>query len=135
LEARVVPERIEHWSSRSSAGVSGTREASAPSDGIDNKRNQLFERSLVSAAPLAEQLRDLLSRGRGRRHTACSTPQILTRSRDFCSLTASLQYLAQSWWVLSGISALGDRTFIPVRKNRRGGPMSQPEKENYGNNF
>src|SRR5260370_23751004 len=84
-----------------------------------HKRNQLFERSLVSAAPLAEQLSDLLSRGKGRRHTACSTPQILTRSRDFCSLTASLEYLAQSWWVLSGISALGGRsTFMPARKKQ-----------------
>jgi hypothetical protein len=35
------------------------------------------------AAP--QQLGDLLSRGRGRRHTGCSTPHILTRSRDFYS--------------------------------------------------
>src|ERR1700720_1898014 len=84
-----------------------------------HKRNKLFEPSLVSATPLAEQLSDLLSRGRERRHTACSTPQILTRARDFYSLTASLGYLAQSWWVLSGISALGGRnTFMSARKKQ-----------------
>jgi hypothetical protein len=43
---------------------------------------------------------------------------------------------AQSWRVLGGISALGDRsTFMPARKNRPAGQMSQPEKENYGNNL
>src|SRR6266513_5445453 len=46
---------------------------------------QLLQRSLIPAAPVAEQLSDLLSRGWGRRHTGCSTPQILTRSRDFYS--------------------------------------------------
>src|SRR4030095_12525444 len=71
-----------------------------------HKRNQLFERSLVSAAPVAQELGDLLSRGRGRRHTGCSTPQILTRPRDFYSLTASLKNLAQSLWVSGGLSAL-----------------------------
>jgi hypothetical protein len=55
-----------------------------------HKRNQLFERSLVSAAPVAQQLGDLLSRGWGRRHTGCSTLQILPRSGDFYSLTAFL---------------------------------------------
>src|SRR5881392_978837 len=47
--------------------------------------DQLLQRSLVSAAPVAEQLGDLLLRGRGRRHTGCSTLQILTRSWDFYS--------------------------------------------------
>src|SRR5205823_3508551 len=50
-----------------------------------HQREQLLQRSLVSAAPVAEQLGDLLSRGWGRRHTGCSTPQILTRPRDFYS--------------------------------------------------
>src|SRR6266496_3834580 len=50
-----------------------------------HQREQLLERSLVSAAPVAEELSDLLARGWGRRHTACSTPQILTRSRIFYS--------------------------------------------------
>src|SRR6266487_6041163 len=49
------------------------------------QREQLLQRSLVSAAPVAEQLGDLLSRGWGRRHTSCSTPQILPRSTDFYS--------------------------------------------------
>ncbi|MGB9155913.1 MAG: hypothetical protein WCB20_05430, partial [Chthoniobacterales bacterium] len=71
-----------------------------------------------------------------RRHTGSSTLQILTRSRDFYSPTASLEYLAQSWWVLSGISALGGRsTFMPrMKKTRRAGQMSQPEKGKYENN-
>src|SRR6476620_6847516 len=44
----------------------------------------------------------------------------LTRSRDFYSLTASLEYLAQSWSVLSGISALGGRsTFMSGRRKQR----------------
>src|SRR5436190_20533831 len=101
-----------------------------------HKQNQLFERSLVSAAPVAQQLGDFLLRWRGRRHTGCSTLQILTRSRDFYSLTASLEYLAQWWSVLSGISALGGRsTFMPrMKKTRRAGQMSQPEKGKYENN-
>src|SRR6266516_8146411 len=49
------------------------------------QREQLFQRSLVSAAPVAEQLGDLLSRGWRRRHTGCSTPPILTQSTDFYS--------------------------------------------------
>jgi hypothetical protein len=61
-----------------------------------HKRNQLFERSLVSAAPVTQQLGDLLSRGWGRRHTGCSTLQILPRSRDFYSLTASLKNISRS---------------------------------------
>src|SRR6266513_471315 len=50
-----------------------------------HQREQFLQRSLVSAAPVAEQLRDLLSRGWGPRHTSCSTPQILTQSTDFYS--------------------------------------------------
>src|SRR6266480_4936360 len=50
-----------------------------------HQREQLLQRSLVSAAPVAEQLSDLLSRGWRRRHTGCSTPQILTQSRNFYS--------------------------------------------------
>src|SRR5215831_1959435 len=50
-----------------------------------HQREQLFQRFLVSVAPLAEQLGDRLSRGSGRRHTGSSTPQILTRSKDFYS--------------------------------------------------
>src|SRR5439155_10006703 len=50
-----------------------------------HQREQLLQGSLISAAPVAEQLGDLLSRGRGRRHTGCSTPHILTRPRDFHS--------------------------------------------------
>ena len=43
-----------------------------------HQREQLPQRSLVSAAPLAEQLGDYLLRGSGRRHTGCSTPQIVS---------------------------------------------------------
>src|SRR6266508_1297673 len=50
-----------------------------------HQRKQLLQRSSVSAAPLTEQLGDRLSRGWGRRHRGCSTPQILTRSKDFYS--------------------------------------------------
>jgi len=50
-----------------------------------HQREQLLKRSLISTTPVAEQLGDLLSRGRGRRHTGCSTPHILTRPRDFHS--------------------------------------------------
>jgi hypothetical protein len=91
-----------------------------------HKRNQLFERSLVSAAPVAQQLGDLLSRGRGRHHTGCSTPQILTRPRDFYSLTASLKYLAQSWWVSGGLSALPDE---PAQQQRRRKNQNRKQKQ------
>src|SRR6266496_2112746 len=56
-----------------------------------HQREQLLQRSLVSAAPVAEQLGDLLSRGWRRRHTGCSTPQILTQSTDFYSTVGGHQ--------------------------------------------
>src|SRR6266513_2807870 len=56
-----------------------------------HQREQLLQRSLISAAPVAEQLGDLLSRGWRRRHRGCSTPQILTRSRDFYSTAGANQ--------------------------------------------
>src|SRR3954452_19772158 len=66
---------------------------------------------------------------------SCSTLQILTRSRDFYSLTASLEYLAQSWSVLSGISALGGRsTFMSDRRKQRRRTDVTTEKENFENN-
>src|SRR5436190_3706478 len=72
-----------------------------------HQREQLLQRSLISAAPVAEQLGDLLSRGRGRRHTGCSTPHILTRSRIFYSTAgADQKKTAQSWRVAAGLSAL-----------------------------
>src|SRR6266550_4767969 len=44
------------------------------------------------------------------------------------------KYLARSWGVSGGISALeGKNTFMPTQKNRRAGQMSQPNKENYEN--
>src|SRR5437773_5467307 len=75
-----------------------------------HQREQLLQRSLVSAAPVAEQLGDLLSRGWGRRQTSCSTPQILTQSTDFYSAAGGDQKTAQSWRVSGGISALPDMT-------------------------
>src|SRR5258705_7713536 len=52
-----------------------------------HQRKQLLERCFVSAAPVAEQLGDLLSRRWGRRHTDCSTLQILPRSTcNSCTL-------------------------------------------------
>src|SRR5713101_5373706 len=72
-----------------------------------HQRKQLLQRSLVSAAPLAEQLGDLLPRGWGRRHTGCSTPQILTQSRDFYSTARQRsKKTVQSWRVSGGLSAL-----------------------------
>src|SRR5881409_22674 len=50
-----------------------------------HQREQLLQRSLVSAAPVAEQMGDLWSRGWMRRKRGLSTPQIITRSRDFYS--------------------------------------------------
>src|SRR6266496_2879735 len=67
---------------------------------------QFLQRSLVSAAPVAKQLGDLLSRGWGRRHTGCSTPHILTRSRDFYSTAGRRsKKTAQSWRVSGALSA------------------------------
>src|SRR6266478_2651324 len=50
-----------------------------------HQREQLLQRSLVSAAPVAEELGDLLSRGWRRRHGGCSTALSLTRARNFYS--------------------------------------------------
>src|SRR4029077_3540600 len=50
-----------------------------------HQREQLLQRSVVSVAPLAEQLGDRLSRGWRRCHRSSSTPQILTPSANFYS--------------------------------------------------
>ena len=40
------------------------------------------------------------------------------------------KYFARSWWVRSRSSALEDRnTFLPARRDRRAGEMSEPERE------
>src|SRR6266404_8109689 len=76
-----------------------------------HQREQLLQRSLVSAAPVSEQLGDLLPRRWGRRHTGCSTPQILTRSTDFYSTAGGHQKkTAHSWRVSGGLPALPNET-------------------------
>jgi len=52
-----------------------------------HQREQFPQRSLVSVAPLAEQLGDRLSRGLGRRHEELSPRQSVSPSRDFYSTT------------------------------------------------
>src|SRR6266436_9896590 len=70
-----------------------------------HQRKQLLQRSVVSAAPVAEQLGDLLPGGWRRRHTGCSTPQILPRSTDFYSIAGGRsKKTAQSWRVSGGLS-------------------------------
>ena len=54
-------------------------------------RGQFLQRFLVSAAPVAEQLGDLLSRGWRRRHGGYSTALSLTRPRNFYSGAGSDQ--------------------------------------------
>src|SRR5437867_11383551 len=95
-----------------------------------HQRDQFIERSFVSAAPVAQELGDLLLRGRGHRHKGCSTLQIVTWLRDFYSTDSlSIRKLRNSWRVPGGNSALeGRSTFMPARKNRRAGQMSQPKK-------
>src|SRR6476620_204198 len=56
-----------------------------------HQREQLLQRSLVSAAPVAEELGDLLSRGWRRRHGGYSTALSLTRPRNFYSAAGSDQ--------------------------------------------
>src|SRR5206468_4254683 len=71
-----------------------------------HQREQLPQRSLVSAAPLAKQLGGCLLRGSGRRHEGFSPPQIVSRSRDFYSTTGgNRKKTAQSWRVLRGLFA------------------------------
>jgi hypothetical protein len=64
-----------------------------------HQRKQLPQRSLVSVAPLAEQLGDCVLRGSRRRHEGFSPPQIVSRSRDFYSTTGQSKKTAQSWRV------------------------------------
>src|SRR5438477_12702062 len=67
---------------------------------------QLFQRSLVSVAPLAEQLGDCLLRGSGRRHEGFSPPHIVSRSRDVYSTAGGDgKKSAQSWRGLCGLFA------------------------------
>ena len=76
-------------------GVAGTLPAhvmvSEPVQFGLHQREQLLQRSLVSAAPVAEQLGDLLSRGWRRRHGGYSTALSLTRPRNFYSAAGSDQ--------------------------------------------
>src|SRR5437016_2994541 len=72
-----------------------------------HEREQFLQRSLVSAAPVAEQLGDLSSRGWGVVNTSCSTPRILAWSRDFYSTAEGRsKKTAHSWRVSGGLSAL-----------------------------
>jgi hypothetical protein len=98
-----------------------------------HKRNQLFQRSLVPAAPGAKQLGDLLSGGWGRRHTDCSTPEILTRASAFYTTAEHHpKKNAQSWWVSYGLSALAHE---PV-ETKSAGKLKQkptPQSKTYAN--
>src|SRR5213592_833105 len=94
-----------------------------------HQREQLLQRSLVSAAPVAEQLGDLLSRGCGRRHTGCSTPQILTRSRDFYSTAGGDQ---KKCAVVAGFSRpsrfstrTGTTTDTPEKPKQKANPKQE----------
>src|SRR6266478_2320974 len=72
-----------------------------------HQRKQLLQRSVVSAAPVAEQLGDLLSRGWRRCHRSCSTPQSLPPSANFYSIAGGRsKKTAHSWRVSGCLSAL-----------------------------
>src|SRR6266545_1227956 len=90
-----------------------------------HQREQLLQRFVVSAAPVAEQLGDLLSRRRGRRHTGCSTPQILTQSRDFYSTTGGDQ---KNCAVVAGFKQPVSFTSMTGKNNRS--PKIQKRKQN-----
>jgi hypothetical protein len=99
-----------------------------------HQREQFLQCSLVAAAPVTEQLGDLLSCGWGRRHTGCSTPQILTRSRDFYSTAGGdNKKTAQSWRVSGGLSALTDE---PAQTTKAGKTKQKPnlkQEKTYAN--
>src|SRR6266566_9160514 len=88
-----------------------------------HQREQLLQRSLVSAAPVVEQLGDLLSRGWRRRHRGCSTPQILTRINRFLQHSRGpSKKTAHSWRVSGGLSALAyepAKQQTPEKPNRK----------------
>src|SRR5260370_11904676 len=97
-----------------------------------HQRKQLLERSFVSAAPVAEQLGNLLSRRWGRRHTGCSTPQILTRIDGFLQHSRRpSKKTAHSWRVSGGLSALPDE---PAQTTNAGKTKteSKPQKKMKG---
>src|SRR4026209_1575307 len=95
-----------------------------------HERDQFLQRSFVSAALLAEQLSDLLSRGWGRRHRSCSTPQTLTRSGDFYSTARGGQKKsAQSWRVSGGLSALPHQP-AQTKTRRKTKTETKPQKRN-----
>src|SRR6266576_6066359 len=89
-----------------------------------HQREQLPQRSLVSAAPLAEQLGDCLLRGSGRRHEGFSPPHIVSRSRDFYSTAGGNRKNCESWRVSGGLFAYAHE---PEKTNRnRRKPKQKP---------
>src|SRR6266536_6583039 len=71
-----------------------------------HQREQLLQRSLVSDAPVAEQLGDLLSRGCGRRHGGYSTALSLTLIKGFSQQgRRRSKKTAQPWRVSVALSA------------------------------
>jgi hypothetical protein len=80
-----------------------------------HQREQLPQRSLVSAAPLAEQLGDRLLRGSGRRHEGFSPPQIVSRSRDFYSTTGGNRKKLRS---RGGFEAVSPLSHMNRQKNK-----------------
>jgi hypothetical protein len=83
-----------------------------------HQRKQFRQRSLVSVAPLAEQLGDCLLRGSGRRHEGFSPPQIVSRSRDFYSTAGGNQKKLRS---RGGFRAASSLTHMNPQKNRYAG--------------
>src|SRR5206468_10759464 len=90
-----------------------------------HQREQLPQRSLVSAAPLAKQLGGCLLRGSGRRHEGFSPPQIVSRSRDFYRATGgNRKKTAQSWRVLRGLFAYPHEPAQPINTPEK--PKQKP---------
>jgi hypothetical protein len=83
-----------------------------------HQREQLPQRSLVSVAPLAEQLGDCLLRGSGRRHRESSPAQIVSRSRDFYSTAGGNQKKLRS---RGGFRVASSLTHMNRQKNRYAG--------------
>jgi hypothetical protein len=85
---------------------------------------QFRQRSLISIAPLAEQLGHRLSRGSRRRHRGSSPPQIVSQSTNFYSTAGGNQKKpALSWRVSGGLLAYAHEpaqtTNTPGKQNRK----------------
>jgi hypothetical protein len=95
-----------------------------------HQREQLSQRSLVSAAPLAEQLGDCLLCGSGRRHEASRRRKLYHDRGIFTARPEAIKKTAQSWRLSAGLFAYAHE---PAQTTNHAGKNQTLERKTHAN--